>query len=65
MDNTNFLIGEFRPLCKVGEHTESGTRAGSGSWLGHEFAKSIGGKPYPVQTVIDGIMDHQRILSKK
>ena len=58
MDNTNFLIGEFRPLCKVYEKTESGTRAGGGDWLGMEFFKSIGRKPYPVQTVIDGIMDH-------
>ena len=41
MDNTNFLIGEFRPL------TEN-TLEGSGYWLGNEFYKSIGEKSFPV-----------------
>jgi len=41
MDNQNFLIGEFNPLCKALAKTKSGTWVGGGAWLGKEFLKSI------------------------
>ena len=48
MDNTNFMIGEFKPLCGVGQESAKGTYAGSGGWLGMEFAKSKNRKRFSV-----------------
>ena len=48
MDSSNFMIGKFNPLCEVFEKSESGTKAGGGYWLGIEYFKSIGEKPYSV-----------------
>ena len=66
MDNTNFLIGEFNPLYGHGQESAKDTSAGCGVWLGDEFHKSIGGtrenpKLFSVQTVIQGIMEHQKL----
>ena len=48
MDNTNFLVGELRPLCGRWEKDEDGNYVGSGMWLGRSYHKSIGYKPYSV-----------------
>jgi hypothetical protein len=44
MDNSNFLMSDkYRTLYKDGLETENG-----GYWLGNEFHKSIGEKPFSV-----------------
>ena len=48
MDSSNFMIGKFNPLCEYWAKSKSGTRAGGGFWLGGEYFKSIGKKPYSV-----------------
>ena len=48
MDSSNFMIGQFNPLCKAWAESKSGTKAGGGGWLGKEYFKSIGEKPYSV-----------------
>ena len=48
MDNTNFLVGELRPMCGGMEEDEDGTYVGSGIWLGESYFKSIGEKPFSV-----------------
>ena len=48
MDNSNFMIGEFNPLCEALTKTLKGTYVGGGRWLGSEYFKSIGEKPYSV-----------------
>ena len=48
MDNSNFLVGEFNPLCDPNNKSESGSYLGGGRWLGSEFYKSIGKKCFPV-----------------
>ena len=65
MDNTNFLVGELRPMCGKWDKDEDGNLFGSGRWLGHSYCKSIDRKLYSVKTVIQGIMEHQRQLSLK
>ena len=64
-DPSNFVPGKLKPMCGYAGKDESGTLAGSGSWLGKTYHKSIDKKPFSVQTVIQGIMEHQRRLSVK
>ena len=48
MDSSNFMIGQFNPLCVAYKKSKSGSFAGGGGWLGIEYFKSIGKKPYSV-----------------
>ena len=41
MDNTNFLIGEFKAITEIGYE-------GSGGWLGAGFHMTVDWKPFPV-----------------
>ena len=40
MDNSNFLMGEFRPVCDPSAKSASGSYHGCGEWLGDEFYES-------------------------
>ena len=65
MDNTNFQKPrkyEFRPIVGNIDLDEHGlSNSCGGSWLGKEFFSRIGEKPFSVQTVIQGIMEHQKL----
>jgi len=56
MDNSNFLVGKFRPLKQEYAFGSTG-----GQWLGYQFYKSIGKKPFTVKTMKEGIKAQQRI----
>ena len=43
MDNTNFKIGKLKHIQQSKDYF-----GGGGTWLGSEFFKSIGNKPFPV-----------------
>ena len=43
MDNSNFLMGKFRPITE-----DYYSNVGGGCWLGDEFYESIGEKSFPV-----------------
>ena len=53
MANSNFLVGEFRPVKEAYDG-----KAGGGRWLGDEFHKSIGEKSFPVD--FDHVGPHLR-----
>ena len=54
MDNSNFLVGKFRPI------TDDICDAG-GDWLGDKYYESIDEKPFTVKTMKEGIKAQQRI----
>ena len=56
-DNKNFLVGKaFRPIMEATDNWDETTCA----WLGTTFHKTIDEKPFPQETVLEGIKLHQK-----
>ena len=56
-NNENFLVGEFTPVQNYAEGLGCG-------WLSGKFYWGIGRKPFTVNTVVQGLMAHQRIWTE-
>ena len=54
MNNTNFLMGEFKPIAtELGEF--------GGRWLGHQYYKKFGKESITIKSMKEGIKAQQRI----
>ena len=62
-NSRKFIDSSFLPnINEKGEFKPINTQGGSDvEWLGFEYYKSIGEKPYTLETVIQGILNEQAI----
>ena len=56
-NNENFLVGEFRPVRGFDYDNTC-------AWLGDQFYELIGKVAFTVNTVVQGLMAHQRIWTE-